>query len=205
MQYKTITFDQAIELYNQGFIELYYPGTLPSTSEYYPYAVNFEQAAFKYRKIPISNLLGFLNCEYICDKIIGFDEETSSITWIYLYGKDKARLRQWEENKTKGQFVYILTNPRYPELVKIGKAVNPINRLESINSAGTISEWTLRYAQPVLDDYKVENLVHKHFEHLRRDSDQGHSREFFEVSFDQAVQALTYYSQDYWAGEPIVY
>lgn len=205
MQFKTITYAQALDLYENGFIDLYYPGTLPVDSPYYKFACNFEAIAYKYRKIPVGNLLGFLNCEYICDNLIEFNQETNSITWIYLYGKDKMKLNQWEENKTKAKYVYILTNPSYPSLVKIGKAVNPTDRINSINGAGTVSEWTLRYAQPVSDDYKVENLVHKHFEHLRRDSDQGHSREFFEVSFEQAVQALDYYSQDYWAGEPTVY
>ncbi len=101
--------------------------------------------------------------------------------------------------------MYILTNPAHPNLVKIGKAVNPEDRIKGINGAGIVSEWELRIAYPVTDDYKVENIVHRHFEDRRVDSLQGSSREFFKVSFDEAVKVLDYLSKDFFAGDPKVY
>jgi hypothetical protein len=122
-----------------------------------------------------------------------------------LYAKDKLRLQDRERAETSGKFVYVLTNDAYPNLCKVGKAVNPESRINGINSAGTVSEWILRYALPVTNDYKVENLVHRHLQEFRRDSDQGHSREFFEVDFETAVKAVEYFGKDFFAGDSIIY
>jgi hypothetical protein len=137
--------------------------------------------------------------------MISKDDETRSITWIYLYAKDKQRLLDYDLSQSKGKYVYVLTNEEYPEICKIGKAVNPTDRIGQINGAGTVSEWDLKFALPVTNDYKVENLVHRHFEDKRKGSIQGSSREFFEVSLDQAVDAVLYYGKDYFNGEPIYY
>jgi hypothetical protein len=122
-----------------------------------------------------------------------------------LYAKDKLKLEDKDTLMNASKFVYVLTNGAYPRLCKIGKAKDPESRINGINSAGTVSEWILRYALPVTDDYKVENLVHRHLQEFRRDSDQGHAREFFEVDFETAVQAVEYFGKDFYAGESIIY
>lgn len=122
-----------------------------------------------------------------------------------MYAKDISRLSSYDLSQSKGKYVYILTNEAYPDICKIGKAVNPSDRINQINGAGTVSEWVLRYALPVTNDYKVENLVHRHLSHVRKDSDQGHSREFFEVSLEDAIETLNYYGRDFLDGDPIVY
>lgn len=169
------------------------------------YFNNFQNLTYKYRKIPIDKILGFIDCEYYSDVISNVDRESSSATWIYLYAKDISRLSLYDLSQSKGKYVYILTNDAYPGICKIGKAVNPSSRISQINGAGIVSEWVLRYALPVSDDYKVENLVHRHLSAVRRQSDQGHPREFFEIDFPAAVRALEYLGKDFATGDPIVY
>ena len=175
------------------------PGKLP---EYY---ANFQNLLQKYPRIPCESILDFIGCEYASDIEVRSNDESGAITWILLYAKDKLRLQDRERAELSGKFVYVLTNEAYPTLCKVGKAVNPEDRMKGVNSAGTVSEWVLRYALPVTNDYKVENLVHRHLQEFRRDSDQGHSREFFEVDFETAVKAVEYFGKDFFAGEAVIY
>jgi hypothetical protein len=153
----------------------------------------------------LDRLLDYIECEYISDIMLKSGDETNSITWIPLYAKDLVKLNIHDLNLSKNKYVYILTNEAYPGICKIGKAINPQGRLNQINGAGTVSEWSLRYAYPVADDYKVENYIHRHLQRYRRPSDQGSAREFFEVSLDYAIDTVNYYARDFHAGEPIVY
>ena len=209
MRRRHISLFELALLESQGFINIYCmlnpssdpnaPGKLP---QYYD---NFQKLLQKYSRIPSESLLDYIGCEYVSEVEIHSNDDIGSITWILLYAKDKLKLEDRQKAETSGKFVYVLTNEAYPNLCKIGKAVNPESRINGINSAGTVSEWSLRYALPVTDDYKVENLVHRHLQEFRRDSDQGHSREFFEVDFETAVKAVEYYGKDFFAGDPIIY
>ncbi len=193
----------------QGFVNIYCmlnPSTVPSIPAKIPqYYDNFQKLLQKYPRIPSESILDFIGCEYVSEIEVRSTDDSGSITWILLYAKDKMKLQDLDRTKSSGKYVYVLTNDAYPGLCKIGKAVNPESRINGINSAGTVSEWVLRYALPVTDDYKVENLVHRHFQEFRRDSDQGHSREFFEVDFETAVKAVEYFGKDFYVGEPIIY
>ncbi len=193
----------------QGFVNIYCmlnPSTVPNVPAKIPqYYDNFQKLLQKYPRIPSESILDFIGCEYVSEIEVRSNDDSGAITWILLYAKDKLKLQDRERAETSGKYVYVLTNDAYPGLCKIGKAVNPEGRMKGVNSAGTVSEWVLRYALPVTDDYKVENLVHRHFQEFRRDSDQGHSREFFEVDFETAVKAVEYFGKDFYVGEPIIY
>jgi len=209
VQYKDLK--ELLQLEKDGLVSIYC--TLNPTTDQISYTgldlqkyhTNFQDLTFKYRKVSIDKILGFIDCEYYSDVISHRDEETLSITWIYLYAKDITWLSLYDLSQSKGRYVYILTNDAYPGVCKIGKAVNPSDRINQVNGAGTVSEWTLRYALPVTNDYKVENLVHRHLASVRKDSDQGHAREFFEVDFEAAVRILDYLGKDFLDGDPIVY
>jgi hypothetical protein len=182
------------------------PATVPNAPGKLPkYYTNFQKLLQKYPRIPSENILDFIGCEYASDIEVRSQDDSGAITWILLYAKDKLKLVDLDSSLSRGKYVYVLTNDAYPNLCKIGKAVNPEVRINGINSAGTVSEWVLRYALPVTDDYKVENLVHRHLQEFRRDSDQGHAREFFEVDFETAVKAVEYFGKDFYAGESIIY
>ena len=193
----------------QGFVNIYCmlnPSTVPNVPAKIPqYYDNFQKLLQKYPRIPSESILDFIGCEYVSEIEVRSNDDSGSITWILLYAKDKLKLQDLDRARSSGKYVYVLTNDAYPNLCKIGKAVNPEGRMKGVNSAGTVSEWVLRYALPVTDDYKVENLVHRHFQEFRRDSDQGHSREFFEVDFETAIKAVGYFGTDFYVGEPIIY
>lgn len=213
MRMKCLPVEDLLRFEDQNFVDIYCPSSLnedltsifTSEIDFQRYHKNFQDLLFKYRKTAIGQILDFIDCEYYSSVITYINRETKAITWTYLYAKDKQKLSLYDHSQTRGNYVYILTNDAYPTLCKIGKAVNPTSRVGQINNAGTVSEWVLRYALPVSDDYKVENLVHRHLAAFRQGSDQGHSREFFEVSFETAVNTLNYYGLDFQTGDPIVY
>jgi hypothetical protein len=209
MRRKHISLFELALLESQGYITIYCmlnPSTVPNVPGKLPeYYNNFQNLLQKYPRIPSESILDFIGCEYASDIEVRSNDDSGAITWILLYAKDILKLQDRERAETSGKYVYVLTNDAYPNLCKIGKAVNPESRINGINSAGTVSEWVLRFALPVTNDYKVENLVHRHLQEFRRDSDQGHSREFFEVDFETAVKAVEYFGKDFYVGEPIIY
>jgi len=209
MRRKHISLFELALLEAQGYITIYCmldPSTVPNVPGKIPeYYTNFQNLLLKYPRIPCDRILDFIGCEYASDIEVRSRDDSGAITWILLYAKDKLKLQDRERAELSGRYVYVLTNEAYPNLCKVGKAVNPETRINGINSAGTVSEWVLRFALPVTNDYKVENLVHRHLQEFRRDSDQGHSREFFEVDFETAVKAVEYFGKDFYAGESIIY
>jgi len=209
MRRKHISLFELAVLEAQGYITIYCmlnPSTVPNVPGKIPeYYNNFQNLLLKYPRIPCDRILDFIGCEYASDIEVWSKDDSGAITWILLYAKDKLKLQDRERAELSGKYVYVLTNEAYPNLCKVGKAVNPETRINGINSAGTVSEWVLRFALPVTNDYKVENLVHRHLQEFRRDSDQGHAREFFEVDFETAVKAVEYFGKDFYAGESIIY
>jgi hypothetical protein len=122
-----------------------------------------------------------------------------------MYAKCVASKARLNEATSKGKYVYVLTNIAYPGICKIGKAISPSRRIKEINGAGTVSEWELKYAIPVTDDYKVEGIVHKNLEHLRMDSHQGSSREFFLIDFKKAIDEIESVAELFYVDKPIYY
>ena len=204
MRYKKLTLEQALDLEDSGQIEIYYPGGTQNKDYFHDrvdrWTENYQAKAYKYRRIPLGNLLDFLNINYIIDVLTNTDQETGKYTWTYLYAKEISELHRQEIKK--GQYVYILTNKAYPGLCKIGKAVDPQSRVKIINGAGVLEEWDLRFIQPVVDDYRVERYMHKIFSRFRKSSSKGASREFFEIDYQDAKAALLDLAVDFSDGEP---
>ena len=201
-----IDIENALLLEAEGKIVIYNPNTVKSAFSENPFWIkNFIELRKKYRKIPIANLLQFLEFEYKIEYKSQESIEPFTTSWVYMYAKSVAGKMRLDEAASKGQYVYILTNIAYPGYCKIGKAITPSKRVKQINGAGTVSEWDLKYALPVTDDYKVEGLIHNKLEHLRRNSHQGSSREFFEISLEDALETLTLIGEDFYNGELIKY
>lgn len=206
---ETITLEEALSLEAQEKIIIYNPETVVSPIsnlfENLGWNYNWKELRKQFRKISVQKLPQFVDFEYRIEHKFRQDGEENTWVWVYMYAKnvvDKVRL---DEANSKGQYVYILTNVAYPGICKIGKAVAPSKRVKQINGAGTVSEWILRYAIPVTDDYKVEGLVHKNLEHLRMDSHQGSSREFFLVSFEDAIKEIETVAESFYVSKPIFY
>ena len=208
MPLKKLSLEEALELESESLISIY--DFTPDTSEvdYHPHAPIWVEAyremLFKFRQFNPAQVSSMLNCDYRIEIELPYQPETNTFTWKYVYGKITEDLKKFNQYHSKGKFVYVLTNTVH-DFVKIGKAVNPQRRLEQINNAGGASEWKLSYALPVENDYMVENSVHKYLAEYRRGTDQGSSREFFEVSLQQAIDTIEMLAKEFKTGEPTYY
>lgn len=206
MRRQKITLEKAIQLEKNKEIFIYFTNKIDTEFKSDPiWYQNWYDLANKYRKIDIGQLLEYLDPEYEIEVDVPLNEETGIKQWIYLYGKKQKAKLKMDQSSTDGRYVYILTNPAYPTLCKIGKAINPQKRVKQINSAGIVSEWKLVYALPVVDDYLVEFLVHKHLSFCRCDTHQGTSREFFEIELNEAIKTIENLGKDFKKGEGIYY
>ena len=84
------------------------------------------------------------------------------------------------------EIVYILTNPAFPDYIKIGRTTNLKQRLLSLDSTSLPLPFECYYAAKVDDSKKVEKLLHQSFDKYRVRS----NREFFELLPENAKSAL---------------
>jgi hypothetical protein len=206
---ETLSLNEALDLESKGDIKIYQHHDIASPLDKLPESVqwkqNWEEVRKKYRKVNLTKLPKFLDFEYQIEYKFREGEDPIVINWVYLYAKDIKELEKIDQAASKGQYVYILTNVAYPNLCKIGKAVSPQKRIKQINGAGVVVEWELKYAIPVVDDYKVEHMIHQNLEAVRMDSFQGSSREFFNISFNEAIKVVEGVAKDFQNGEPTYY
>jgi hypothetical protein len=204
-----ITLEEALSLELQGKIIIYNPETVKSPIsdmfENCGWYFNWLELRKQFRKVSVQKLPQFVDFEYRIEHKYRQEDEQNAWVWVYMYAKGMVNKARLDEVNSKGKFVYILTNVAYPGICKIGKAVSPTKRIKQINGAGTVSEWVLKYAIPVTDDYKVESMVHKNLEHLRMDSHQGSKREFFLIDFEQAVDEIESVAEHFYVNKPTYY
>lgn len=209
MSLKKLSFDEALELESESLITIYdfHPDTTelqyhPRAEEWYR---NYSDIRFKFRQHSPSEVSNILNCDYRIDVRLPFEPETNTHTWKFLYAKLTEDLIKFKQYHSRGSFVYVLTNPAFPDYVKIGKAVNPLRRVEQINGPGVVSEWALRYSLPVENDYMIEHSVHEYLVNYRQSTDQGSSREFFNVTLDRAIEVIEMIADKTRTGDGIYY
>jgi hypothetical protein len=194
MSLKKLSFEEALELESESLITIYDFSPDSSELEFHPRAKewfqNYTDIRFKFRQHNPADVSSMLNCDYRIEVQLPYEPETNTYSWKYLFAKRTDDLRKFQQYHSKGSYVYVLTNEAYPGFVKIGKAINPLRRVEQINGAGVVSEWKLRYSLPVENDYLLEHSVHEYLVNFRRTSDQGSSREFFEVTLDKAIEVI---------------
>jgi len=206
MYQEKITFQEALLLEKENKIIIYNPNTVESVySNVEEWKNNWNTLRKKYRRIDVNKLSNFANFEYLIEHKFMKDETSNEVCWVYMYGQGVEGRMRLEEANSKGKYVYILTNIAYPGICKIGKAVTPSKRVKQINGAGIVSEWVLRYALPVSDDYKVEDLVHQELSYLRMSSHQGSNREFFEIKVEEAIKCIEILGKDFITAKPIYY
>jgi hypothetical protein len=85
-------------------------------------------------------------------------------------------------------YVYVLSNPAMPDLVKIGFTTqDDINvRLRELFSTGVPAPFSVEYACKLLDYRKVESALHRAFHPQRVHA----KREFFNIEPDQAIAIM---------------
>lgn len=111
------------------------------------------------------------------------EEGWDSVT--YYTGRSKTL--QFEPGTNK-QYVYILSNPTMPGLVKIGYTKNdPGKRAKQINaSTGVAWDFDVEWAYSCYNGFDLEQEVHQYLEKFRLNK----NREFFQISVDEAKSVV---------------
>ena len=161
----------------------------------------------KYRHVSPEKLLTFLSAKYLIEVSEGIvDKDTSTYSWRYFHGIENSKIK--EKSTDDIEYVYVLVNPAYPSLVKVGMTIHDVHRrVTSINATATVEEWVPKFALPLKKGtaMKVEKAVHKHFSFVRVSSDKGGSREFFKVTPFEAFDKIREVGALFTVGNPITY
>ena len=161
----------------------------------------------KYRHISPGKLLDFLSARYLIEVSEGqVDQDTNTFSWRYFHGIENSKIK--EKSVDDIEYVYVLVNPGYTSLVKIGMTIHDVpRRVTAINATATVEEWVPKFALPVRKGkaFEVERAVHKHFSSVRVSSDKGSSREFFKVTPFEAFDKIREVGALFTVGECIIY
>ena len=161
----------------------------------------------KYRHISPDKLLNFLSARYLIEVNEGIvDKDTNTYSWRYLHGIENTKIK--EKSIDDIEYVYILVNPGYPDLVKIGMTIHDVNRrVTSINATATVEEWVPKFALPLRKGkaFQVEQAVHTFFASRRVSSDLGNSREFFTLDPFTAFDKVREIGAMFMVGNPIIF
>ena len=161
----------------------------------------------KHRHISPDKLLNFLSAKYLIEVPEGMvDKNTNTFSWRYFHGVENTKIQ--EKTADDIEYVYVLVNPAYPSLVKIGMTIHDVRRrVTAINATATVEEWVPKFALPLKKGsaLKVEKAVHKHFSSVRITSDRGGSREFFKVTPFEAFDKIREVGALFTVGECIIY
>ena len=167
----------------------------------------FHHLQSKHRHISPDKLLTFIAAKYLIEVPQGVvDSDTSTYSWRYLYGVENSKIK--DKTPDDIEYVYVLVNPGYPSLVKIGMTIKDVNRrVTSINATATVQEWIPKFALPVSKGsaMKVEKAVHRYFNSLRVSSDRGGAREFFTLDPFTAFDKVREIGALFMVGNPISY
>jgi len=167
---------------------------------------NFIKLQSKHRHISPDKLMNFLSAKYTIEIAEQPDYTTNTFSWRYLYGVQNSKIK--DKSKDNIEYVYILVNSGYPNLVKIGMTITTVNnRVTGLNASSTVDEWQAKFAVAVEKGsaYRVEQAVHKYFASQRVSSDMGGSREFFKVDCLTAFDKLREIAALFMVGNPVVY
>ena len=204
-----ITLDQALTLEAKGKITIADPAPeslSPIGDNGKTWKENFIKLQSKHRHISPDKLMSFLNARYLIEIAEEPNLTTNTFSWRYLHGIENSKIK--DKQKDNVEYVYILVNSGYPDLVKIGMTVTTVDsRVTGLNASSTVNEWQAKFALPVEKGsaYKVEQAVHTFFASQRVSSDKGGSREFFKVSPLTAFDKVREIGALFMVGDPIVY
>jgi len=168
---------------------------------------NFIQLQTKARHISPDKLISFFSAKYLIEVNEGLvDPDTNTYSWRYLHGIENKVIKSKIVDNI--EYVYVLVNPGYPSLVKIGMTIHDVHRrVKGINATATVDEWVPKFALPVRKGtaMKVEKAAHDFFTSVRVSSDQEGKREFFMVPPLSAFDKVREIGALFQVGEPIIY
>lgn len=210
MYQETITMDSAKRLESKGTITIVdaSPSNIPPMDgNGRQWKENFIHLQTKARHISPDKLISFFSAKYLIEVNEGLvDPDTNTYSWRYLHGIENKAIKSKTADNI--EYVYILVNPGYPSLVKIGMTIHDVRRrVKGINATATVDEWVPKFALPVRKGtaMKVEKAAHDFFTSVRVSSDHGGKREFFTLSPLTAFDKVREIGALFQVGEPIIY
>ena len=162
-------------------------GINPRTGKQYYYKDN--PAASKARSIrhnPINNPLSmYVNGKYISRKHP-----------LYKAGRyksfgDAAFTALQKDEKVKEGYVYAISNPAWPEWIKIGMAIDADDRLNGYQTSSPMRDYKLIHSISTQDRGRLERIAHKAA--AKCGEKQG---EWFKITSEQAVTILDSIKED---------
>ncbi len=109
-----------------------------------------------------------------------------------------SNAKQKKEETSQGYgYVYVMSNPSMPGIVKIGRSIDPNRRGSELQSTGVPTPFKIEYAAMVRDMSKVERELHERFASQR----VNRNREFFNLPVDEAVNAVRRYEDSTSVGQ----
>lgn len=203
-----ISLNTAVELESKGLITIVdgSPKSLePHKENGQQWKDNFHELRTKARHISPDKILSHYSASYLIESFEGWEDDTTC-TWRYFHGIENIKVK--DKTPDDVEYVYIMVNPGYPDLIKIGATVKEVlSRAKGINTSGTVDEWIPKFALPVRKGtaFMVENTMHKVYGKVRVNSSEGHSREFFTLDPLTAFDKLREVGSLFQVGNPIVY
>ena len=93
------------------------------------------------------------------------------------------------------EFIYVLSNPSFPGLLKIGYTRKDIGiRIKDLSKAtGVPTPFKLEYMFRCNNGLELESEIHKHLKEFR----PNNYREFFEITLLQAIEAVKFIGNNY--------
>ena len=86
----------------------------------------------------------------------------------------------------KEGYVYAITNPAWPEWVKIGVALDSKKRVKGFNTGSPFRDYKVEYVLETINRHTVEIIAHKKAEEISKD----HNSEWFKMSVEDAKNIL---------------
>ena len=90
------------------------------------------------------------------------------------------------DKKRRVGCVYIITNPAWPEWVKIGVALDSKKRVKGFNTGSPFRDYKVEYVLETINRHTVEIIAHKKAEEISKD----HNSEWFKMSVEDAKNIL---------------
>ena len=184
-----ISIDYALQQEQLGNLIIFDAGQDDNTT-YHPKAMqwkqNFTALRKKFRNTAVNQIPEVVQAKYTIE--IRQQNSDYSIQWRYLRAVPTNDLNHSIQSNT--EYIYVLTNPAYQDLVKIGMTSNtPEQRLKQINSTGVVHRWKLNFYLPVRADssYNIEQSVHKSFSSKRYHIERENDTEMFYITVQQAI------------------
>ena len=84
-------------------------------------------------------------------------------------------------NKKILNHIYILTNPAYPEHVKIGRTISPLNRLTTYNTGSPFKDYKYEFLKETEKAQEIENYFSEKYNSIN---------EWYELTVDEAVEDI---------------